>query len=130
MPAVRANDSEEVPSCYPEIPLRRSTRRKSSGPYQFPSPDSDETVATSGDTDRYLRQHRELSIGSEYADIKTSSTSEESFDITSVAPGAKFTEITISGVQLRPTVAFDTFWRFAAERKSIDDKRRAGESAP
>ena len=38
--------------------------------------------------------------------------------------------ITINGVLLRPTVAFDTFWRFAAERKAIDDRRRAGEPAP
>ena len=38
--------------------------------------------------------------------------------------------IKICGVRLRPTVAFDTFWRFAAERKAIDDRRRAGEPAP
>ena len=38
--------------------------------------------------------------------------------------------IAISGILLRPTVAFDTFWRFAAERKAIDDRRRAGEPAP
>ncbi|KAF8154014.1 hypothetical protein B0H34DRAFT_676883 [Crassisporium funariophilum] len=38
--------------------------------------------------------------------------------------------IVVSGVELRPTIAFDTFWRFAAERKAIDDRRRAGEPAP
>ncbi|PPQ63454.1 hypothetical protein CVT24_004986 [Panaeolus cyanescens] len=38
--------------------------------------------------------------------------------------------ITICGVDLRSSVAFDTFWRFAAERKAIDDRRRAGESGP
>ncbi|KAF9054270.1 hypothetical protein BJ165DRAFT_1399529 [Panaeolus papilionaceus] len=38
--------------------------------------------------------------------------------------------ITICGVDLCPSVAFDTFWRFAAERKAIDDRRRAGESEP
>jgi hypothetical protein len=38
--------------------------------------------------------------------------------------------IAISGILLRPTVAFDTFWRFAAERKAIYDRRRAGEPAP
>ncbi|KAF8797682.1 hypothetical protein BYT27DRAFT_7125014 [Phlegmacium glaucopus] len=38
--------------------------------------------------------------------------------------------IAINGILLRPTVAFDTFWRFAAERKAIDDRRRAGEPAP
>ncbi|KAF5345805.1 hypothetical protein D9756_010887 [Leucocoprinus leucothites] len=34
--------------------------------------------------------------------------------------------ITISGVTLTPTVVFDTFWKFAAERKALDDRRRAG----
>lgn len=38
--------------------------------------------------------------------------------------------ITVNGKELKPTVAFDTFWRFAAERKNIDDRRRAGQSAP
>ncbi|KAH9477081.1 hypothetical protein JR316_0010997 [Psilocybe cubensis] len=38
--------------------------------------------------------------------------------------------IIVCGVELQPTVAFDTFWRFAAERKAIDDRRRAGQSPP
>jgi len=38
--------------------------------------------------------------------------------------------IALKGVQLRPTVVFDTFWRFAAERKAIDDRRRAGLPQP
>ena len=38
--------------------------------------------------------------------------------------------IIISGVTLNPTIAFDTFWRFAAERKSLDDRRRAGKPSP
>ncbi|KAF8902412.1 hypothetical protein CPB84DRAFT_1846344 [Gymnopilus junonius] len=38
--------------------------------------------------------------------------------------------IIVSGVELHPTVAFDTFWQFAAERKAIDDKRRAGLPPP
>jgi hypothetical protein len=38
--------------------------------------------------------------------------------------------IDIYGVMLNPTAVFDTFWRFAAERKAIDDRRRAGESRP
>ncbi|KAF8637106.1 hypothetical protein AX17_003010 [Amanita inopinata Kibby_2008] len=37
---------------------------------------------------------------------------------------------TISGTVLRPTEVFDTFWRFAAERKIIDDKRRSGAPFP
>ncbi|KAG6865340.1 hypothetical protein C0991_003377 [Blastosporella zonata] len=38
--------------------------------------------------------------------------------------------ITIKGITLHPTVVFDTFWRFAAERKAIDDRRRAGLPQP
>ena len=38
--------------------------------------------------------------------------------------------ITLKGIQLQPTVVFDTFWRFAAERKAVDDRRRAGWPQP
>jgi len=38
--------------------------------------------------------------------------------------------IIVSGITLRPTIAFDTFWVVAAERKAVDDRRRAGEPAP
>ena len=34
--------------------------------------------------------------------------------------------IALKGISLQPTVVFDTFWRFAAERKAVDDRRRAG----
>ncbi|KAG6907715.1 hypothetical protein DXG01_007628 [Tephrocybe rancida] len=48
------------------------------------------------------------------------------------APIAKHSAgpITIKGIILQPTVVFDTFWRFAAERKAIDDRRRAGLPQP
>jgi hypothetical protein len=38
--------------------------------------------------------------------------------------------IALKGIRLQPTVVFDTFWRFAAERKAVDDRRRAGWSQP
>ncbi|KAH0579855.1 hypothetical protein H2248_002682 [Termitomyces sp. 'cryptogamus'] len=38
--------------------------------------------------------------------------------------------VAIRGITFRPTVVFDTFWRFAAERKAIDDRRRAGMPQP
>lgn len=38
--------------------------------------------------------------------------------------------VTIKGQVLEPTVVFDTFWRFVAERKAIDDRRRSGQPAP
>lgn len=38
--------------------------------------------------------------------------------------------ITITGHVLQPTVVWDTFWRWCAERKSIYDRRQAGEPFP
>lgn len=38
--------------------------------------------------------------------------------------------VTIRGNVFEPTPAFDTFWRFAAERQSIDERRRSGQPAP
>ncbi|ESK89922.1 uncharacterized protein Moror_770 [Moniliophthora roreri MCA 2997] len=43
---------------------------------------------------------------------------------------SSLTKIMIAGCTLRPTAAFDTFWHWCAERKAIDDRRRAGESYP
>ncbi|KAJ4481024.1 hypothetical protein J3R30DRAFT_3287712 [Lentinula aciculospora] len=42
----------------------------------------------------------------------------------------QFKNITVNGNVLTPTIVFDTFWRWCAERKSIDDRRRAGKPAP
>ena len=72
------------------------------------------------------------------ADFKVASRTESNSDVSMArrATAKDATEATapepiaISGILLRPTVAFDTFWRFAAERKAIYDKRRAGEPAP
>lgn len=38
--------------------------------------------------------------------------------------------IAIKGTHIQPTVVFDTFWHFAAERKAVDDRRRAGLPQP
>ncbi|KAJ7058142.1 hypothetical protein C8F01DRAFT_308884 [Mycena amicta] len=38
--------------------------------------------------------------------------------------------ITVNGQELQPTVVFDTLWRWLAERKHLDDKRRKGMPAP
>lgn len=56
----------------------------------------------------------------------TESSSKIAVPVSSTLPST----ITVNGKQLKPTAAFDTFWRFAAERKNIDDRRRAGQSAP
>lgn len=44
--------------------------------------------------------------------------------------GRRPSSVTIKGKTLKTTEVFDTFWYFAAERKSIDDKRRSGSPAP
>jgi hypothetical protein len=36
----------------------------------------------------------------------------------------------VAGRELRPTVVFSTYWRFAAARQAIYDARIAGEDAP
>lgn len=38
--------------------------------------------------------------------------------------------VKINGVVLKPTKVFDAFWYWVAERKAMDDKRRAGEASP
>ncbi|KAH7887814.1 hypothetical protein F5I97DRAFT_900768 [Phlebopus sp. FC_14] len=38
--------------------------------------------------------------------------------------------IEVRGQRFEPTAAFDTFWRLAAERNAIDQKRRSGVSPP
>jgi hypothetical protein len=43
---------------------------------------------------------------------------------------ASKTTYDICGEKVVTTDVFDTFWRFAAERKSIYDKRMNGEAAP
>lgn len=121
MPAIRADDSgseHNDPSW-----RKRSTRRKTSQPY--PSPDSDHLSQVHT---RPRQPHAEECIISSEAAISSS----DSVKLTSVHPAqSKSVEpVTVQGVTLRPTVAFDTFWRFAAERQAIDDRRRAGEPAP
>ena len=127
MPAIRADDSGSEyndPSDIPNKAWKRSTRRKTSQPY--PSPDSESDVSQV-----HKQSHAEECIISSEAAISSS----DSVKLTSVhPPQSKFVEpvtpVTVQGITLRPTVAFDTFWRFAAERQAIDDRRRAGEPAP
>ncbi|KIK56165.1 hypothetical protein GYMLUDRAFT_248138 [Collybiopsis luxurians FD-317 M1] len=42
----------------------------------------------------------------------------------------KLEPIIVCGHQLRPTVVWNTFWRWCYERKAIDDRRRAGQPFP
>lgn len=45
-------------------------------------------------------------------------------------PQAEYPEVRIAGRTLRPTVVFDTYWRFAAKRQAVYLSRLAGESGP
>jgi translation initiation factor IF-1 len=38
--------------------------------------------------------------------------------------------VVVEGRVLQTTKAFDTFWRYTAERQSVENKRRAGLPAP
>ncbi|CAK5271445.1 unnamed protein product, partial [Mycena citricolor] len=40
------------------------------------------------------------------------------------------TSIEVAGQRLKTTAVFDTLWVWLSERKSVDDRRRAGGSAP
>ncbi|KAF7316150.1 Chromo domain-containing protein [Mycena indigotica] len=42
----------------------------------------------------------------------------------------KLDHIDISGQRLKPTIVFDTLWKWLAERKALDDERRQGLPAP
>ncbi|GCD40400.1 nucleotide kinase domain-containing protein [Streptomyces paromomycinus] len=44
--------------------------------------------------------------------------------------GAPPAEVRVAGRTLRPTVVFDTYWRFAAERQAVYERRLAGAPAP
>ena len=66
----------------------------------------------------------DCSVSTEYVSVTRRGAAKNATEATAPEP------IAISGILLRPTVAFDTFWRFAAERKAIYDRRRAGEPAP
>ncbi|MFF2129882.1 nucleotide kinase domain-containing protein [Streptomyces olivochromogenes] len=44
--------------------------------------------------------------------------------------GAAPAEVSVAGRVLRPTVVFDTYWRFAAERQAVYEKRLAGGPGP
>ena len=118
MPAIRTDNSE----CDSAITYTRykkgrwSARRKTIEPYPSNSHSSHQQSPTEPST-----------ISSE-----GTISSSNSARVASVhSPKSQFVgPITVCGVRLSPTVAFDTFWRFAAERKAIDDRRRAGEPAP
>ena len=116
MPAIRKKSSQENASC-------KRYRKPIKVSYAYDSSSDSE------EEEEYLDLETELGVASR------SKSNTESFSGVSSVRGAtndamEAEPMTISGILLRPTVAFDTFWRFAAERKAIDDRRRAGKPAP
>jgi hypothetical protein len=59
--------------------------------------------------------------------FRDASTPDSALESASPAPEKP---IKISGQNLQPTVVFDTLWKWLAERKAIDDRRRQGVPAP
>lgn len=113
MPAIRTKPSEDSTSSH------KKHRKSIKVSYTYVSSESEDCVDLDADFEVASRSesNNDGSVtrrGS--ANIATEATAPE--------------PIAISGILLRPTVAFDTFWRFAAERKAIYDRRRAGEPAP
>jgi hypothetical protein len=45
-------------------------------------------------------------------------------------PDSKSVKYTIAGKTYKATVAFDTFWRLAAERNAITERRMKGDPQP
>ena len=115
-------------------PRKSLTVSKETSGNQSPSHDSDSAASirsslTASSTRRVKR--RSTSSAVEYFTIPLKSRSGlKRLGTRSPASHPLLRTITIKGVQLQPTVAFDTFWRFAAERKAIDDRRRSGMPAP
>lgn len=133
MPAIRTNDStsdQETTTYGQKDACRRSTRARKCKSYQLLSSRADSVLQCHGHW-RPGVVDSSLTSGSRSSGGHISNESVTAFTSRKFSNGTSFTgPIIISGVHLRPTVAFDTFWQFAAERKAIDDRRRAGEPTP
>jgi hypothetical protein len=118
MPAIRRKPSEDNASH-----KRHRKSIKVSYAYDFSSESEDEYVDLEH-LDVASRSESNNDGSTEYISVEWRGAANNATEATAPEP------IAISGILLRPTVAFDTFWRFAAERKAIYDRRRAGEPAP
>jgi hypothetical protein len=121
MPAIRTDDSDSGSDSEHSTYLPPKSSRPSGRPYPSKS-----------NSHAYRARRRSQTEVTELSSVSSISSSGSS-QLTPEHPRAQSNlvePITICGVRLHPTVAFDTFWHFAAERKAIDDRRRAGEPAP
>lgn len=112
MPVIRTKPSEDSASC-------KKHRKSIKVSYTYVSSDSEDCLDLDADFEVASR-----SESNNDGSVNRRGTADIATEATAAKP------IAISGILLRPTVAFDTFWRFAAERKAIYDRRRAGEPAP
>lgn len=122
MPAIRTKPSEDNASRKKSVLHRKPI--KVSYACDFSSESEEQYVDL--DTDLDVASRLEFNESSSGVFTGSPSVTGATNDATE-APALQ--SIVISGVLLRPTVAFDTFWRFAAERKAIYDRRRAGKPA-
>ncbi|KAF8235846.1 hypothetical protein L208DRAFT_1391644 [Tricholoma matsutake] len=107
---------------------RRSSRNIDLDEVAWASPSSHE--GQDRDHDHVLVSHRSRrSAGSSKENIVISKNGRKS-KLRNPRSQSLAKPISLKGIQLRPTVVFDTFWRFAAERKVVDDRRRAGLRQP
>ncbi|KAF9477996.1 hypothetical protein BDN70DRAFT_836922 [Pholiota conissans] len=121
MPAIRTNDDQLETQDRRSLPSRRTTRAHK--PWN-----KNEMLAARPSPSKTRRDSSETS-----STLTSLPSTEESIDDAvdvDFAQDASSGSITICGIELRPSIAFDTFWRFSAERKAIDDRRRAGLPAP
>lgn len=128
MPPIRTNDVDDTPSddddgSYFRANFRREPKQSQPGkPYSlsFPPPTCSGRVSTGSSR----KTSPTLFSGPSVASTSSESKTKES------RTGVTADPIIVSGVTLHPTIAFDTFWIVAAERKAVDDRRRARKPAP
>jgi hypothetical protein len=123
MPAIRATRvaSDSFPSS-----LRRSSRKSINSDLTSDGDHDNEPFLAPVSATRPRRQFKRPSIKNVASFTKEGRGSKPIHP----ASQALVAPIAISGVHLNPTIVFDTFWRFAAERKAIDDRRRRGLPSP
>ena len=110
--------------------LLGSTQRVCSSNSRSPAPSLCDSL-TSRDADgSSLSDLTDLSECYFLQEESASSASNAKEKVSAPPTGRPLTFVTINGIVLKPTKAFDAFWRWVAERKAMDDRRRAGEAAP
>jgi len=135
MPAIRTVQTKEGTSHTSRTAPRQSTRPRNRVPsYAVAFPSLDVSDAVSANERPHSGRATTLHSLRRRSSDTMSSTTISGSNLPSLerdtSPESWNGRIEIDGVELRTTVAFDTFWRFAAERKAMDDKRRAGLPAP